>query len=111
VIRLVVRRCRLALIEISPERIIVHLWGRQGQADLRPFFKKHSLVKQGVEVFLIDRKREVITVKPLVRRQRLFHLVPTTGGVSSGVAVPPDIPARKAGIGKMIPEQPVLLVE
>jgi hypothetical protein len=34
------------------------------EADLRPFFKKHSLAKQGVEVFLIDRKREVVTARP-----------------------------------------------
>jgi hypothetical protein len=63
-LQLVVRRYRLNLIELQPERVIVHHWGRQGQADLRPFFKKHSLAKQGVEVCLIVRKREVITVQP-----------------------------------------------
>jgi hypothetical protein len=52
VIRLVVRRCRPNLVEIRP-----------GRADVRPFFK-HSLAKQGVEVFLIDRKREAVTARP-----------------------------------------------
>jgi hypothetical protein len=64
VIRLVVRRCRLNLVELRPGRVVVHHWGQQGQAALRPFFKKHSLAKQGVEVFLIDRKREVVTARP-----------------------------------------------
>jgi hypothetical protein len=64
VIRLVVRRCRLNLIELQPARVVIHHWGQQGQADVRPFFKKHSLAKQGVEVFLIDRKREAVTAWP-----------------------------------------------
>jgi hypothetical protein len=64
IVRLVVRRCRLNLIEIQRERVIVHHWGQQGRGDLRSFFRKHSLAKQGVEVFLIDRKREVIAVRP-----------------------------------------------
>jgi hypothetical protein len=63
VIRLVVRRCRLNLLELRPGRVVVHFWGTQGQADLRPFFKQHSLAKQGVEVFLIDRKRETTTAQ------------------------------------------------
>jgi len=63
VIRLVVRRCRLNLLEFRPGRVVVHFWGTQGQADVRPFFKKHSLAKKGVEVFLIDRKRETTTVQ------------------------------------------------
>jgi hypothetical protein len=36
---------------------------QQGQADLRPFFKQHSLAKQSVQVALIDRKRETITAQ------------------------------------------------
>jgi hypothetical protein len=64
IVRLVVRRCRLNLIELQPARVVIHHWGQQGQADLRPFFKKHSLAKQGVEVFLIDRKREVVAARP-----------------------------------------------
>jgi hypothetical protein len=63
VIRLVVRRCKLNLLELRPGRVVVHCWGKQGQGDLRAFFKKHSLAKQGVEVFLIDRKRERTTVR------------------------------------------------
>jgi hypothetical protein len=61
IIRLVVRRCRLNLLELRPGRIVVHHWGQQGQADLRPFFKPHGLARHHVEVVLFDRKREVST--------------------------------------------------
>jgi hypothetical protein len=64
VIRLVVRRCSVNLIELLPGRVVVHHWGPMGRADLRPFFKEHSLARQGVEVFVIDRKKELITVQP-----------------------------------------------
>ena len=64
IIRLVVRRCRLNLLELLPERVVVHYWGQQGQADLRPFFKRHSLTRPEVGVFLMDRKREVAYVCP-----------------------------------------------
>jgi hypothetical protein len=63
VIRLVVRRCRLNLLELRPEQVVVHYWGKQGQADLRPFLKCHRLARNGVEVVLIDRKRETTTVQ------------------------------------------------
>ena len=61
VIRLVVRRCRLNLLELRPGRVVVHHWGQQAQGDLRPFFKAHSLTGKGVRVTLIDRKREAST--------------------------------------------------
>jgi hypothetical protein len=61
VIRLVIRRCRLNLLELRPGRVVVHHWGQQGQGDLRPFFKQHRLAKKGVKVALLDRKREVST--------------------------------------------------
>src|SRR5262245_6012237 len=64
VIRLVVRRCRLNLLELRPGRVAVHHWGQQGQGDLRPFFKRHGLATKGVQVALIDRKRELTTVQP-----------------------------------------------
>ena len=63
VIRLVVRRCYLNLIEIQPGQVIVHHWGQEGQGDLRPFFKTHSLTSKGFRVSLIDRKRETSTVQ------------------------------------------------
>jgi hypothetical protein len=63
VIRLVVRRCQLNLLELRPGRVVVHHWGQQGQGDLRPFFKAHSLTGKGVRVTLIDRKREVSTFR------------------------------------------------
>ncbi len=61
VVRLVVRRCRLNLLELRPGRVVVHHWGQQGRGDLRPFFKAHSLTGKGVRVTLIDRKREAST--------------------------------------------------
>src|SRR5579871_3936473 len=61
VIRLVVRRCRLNLLELRPGRVAVHHWGQQGQGDLRPFFKQHGLATKRVRVVLLDRKREVST--------------------------------------------------
>jgi hypothetical protein len=63
VIRLVVRRCGLNLLELRPGRVVVHHWGQQGQADLRPFFKQHGLATKGVQVALIERKRETTTVQ------------------------------------------------
>jgi hypothetical protein len=63
VIRLVVRRCRMNLLELRPGRVVVHHWGPQGQGDLRPFFKKHDLARQHVEAVLLDRKRETSTVR------------------------------------------------
>jgi hypothetical protein len=47
VIRLVVRRCRLNLIELDPGRVVVHHWGQQGQADWHPFFKHQGLARKG----------------------------------------------------------------
>jgi hypothetical protein len=63
VIRVVVRRCQLNLIELHPGRVVAHHWGQQGRADLRPFFKTHGLAKSAVRVTLIDRKRETSTHK------------------------------------------------
>jgi hypothetical protein len=63
VIRVVVRRCSLNLIEIQPERIVVHHWGPMGKGDLRPFFKTHRLARRRVKVVLKDRKGGIITVQ------------------------------------------------
>jgi hypothetical protein len=63
IIRLVVRRCRLNLIEFHSSRVVVHHWGQQGQGDLRPFFKQHGLARNDVRVTMIDRKREATTVQ------------------------------------------------
>ncbi len=64
VIRLVVRRCKLNLIESATGLVVVHHWGQQGQGELRPFFKQHDLARKGVRVVLIERKKEVSTVQP-----------------------------------------------
>jgi hypothetical protein len=63
VIRLVVRRCKLNLLEVRPGQVVAHYWGQDGQADLRPFFKQHHLARKNVWVILIDRKREASTVQ------------------------------------------------
>lgn len=63
IIRLVVRRCSLNLIEIFPGRAVVHHWGQQGQGDLRPFLMTHGLARKNVEVVVIDRKKETNTVQ------------------------------------------------
>jgi hypothetical protein len=61
VMRLVVRRCQLNLLELRPGQVAVHHWGQQGQGDLRPFFKQHGLATKSMRVALLDRKREVST--------------------------------------------------
>lgn len=63
IIRLVTRRCRLNLIELQAEQVVVQHWGTQGQADLRPFFKQHRLARPEIEVVVRDRKKEAITTQ------------------------------------------------
>jgi hypothetical protein len=62
IIRLVVRRCGLNLIEVNPKQVLIHHWSQQ-LADLRPFFKEHLLTSPDVRVTLIDRKKEIATIK------------------------------------------------
>ena len=64
ILRLVTRRCHFNLIEIEPQRVIVHHWGRTGLADLRPFLKQQRLTGPKVEIVLVDRKKEISTIKP-----------------------------------------------
>ena len=63
IIRLVARRCRLNLLELQRRRVVVHYWGPQGLADLRPFFKAHCLARKDIEVVVRERKREIVTGK------------------------------------------------
>lgn len=62
IIRLVVRRCRLNLLEVRPDQVVVHHWAAQS-ADLRPFFKQHGLARPQIEVVLRERKREIVTTQ------------------------------------------------
>lgn len=62
IVRLVVRRCRLNLLELYPEQVVGHYWGPH-RADLRPFFKQHGLARPQIEVVLRDRKRETVTTQ------------------------------------------------
>lgn len=62
IVRLVVRRCSLNLIELQPGRVVVDHWG-SNRADLRPFFKTHGLARPEIEVVLRDRKKETVTTK------------------------------------------------
>jgi len=61
IIRLVTRRCRLNLIELIPGQVVVHHWGQQGLADVRPFFKTHSLARGKIKVVVRNRKKETVT--------------------------------------------------
>lgn len=62
IIRLVVRRCGLNLIQVQPNQVTVQHWSLQ-LADLRSFFKEHLLTSPDVQVMLIDRKKEIATNK------------------------------------------------
>lgn len=62
IIRLVVRRCGLNLVDVQPTQVTVHHWSQQ-LADLRPFFNEHLLVSPDVQVTLLDRKKEIATNK------------------------------------------------
>jgi len=64
IIRLVVRRCRLNILELRPEKVVANYYGQQGQVDLRPFFKQQGLAHSQIEVILRDRKKDIITTKP-----------------------------------------------
>ena len=60
IIRLVLRRCSLNLLELQPDSLVVHHWGSH-QADLKPFFKTNGLARPDIQVVLRDRKKEVTT--------------------------------------------------
>jgi hypothetical protein len=60
IVRLVVRRCKLTLLDVRPRRVLVHFWSRESRADLRSFFKVHGLAHDGIEVMLLQRKEEFI---------------------------------------------------
>jgi len=62
IIRLVLRRCSLNLIELHLGQVVIHQWGSR-QADLRPFFKAHRLARPEIKVVLRDRKKETVTAK------------------------------------------------
>jgi hypothetical protein len=63
IIRLVVRRCRLSLLELHGDQVVVQHWG-QNRADLRPFFKQYRLARPEIEVVLRNRKKEAVTRQP-----------------------------------------------
>ena len=60
IVRLVVRRCSLNLLELQSGRVLVDHWGSH-RADLKPFFKDHGLARPEIEVVLRDRKKEATT--------------------------------------------------
>jgi hypothetical protein len=62
IVRLVVRRCKLTLLDVRPVRVLVHFWSREERADLRPFFKAHGLARPSVEVVLLRRKDEFVSL-------------------------------------------------
>jgi hypothetical protein len=60
IVRLVLRRCSLNLLELQHGSVVVDHWG-QNRADLKPFFKSHGLARPEIEVLLRDRKKETVT--------------------------------------------------
>ena len=62
IVRLVVRRCSLNLLEVQPGMVVVDHWGLN-RADLKPFFKSHGLARPENEVVLKDRKNETVTTQ------------------------------------------------
>ena len=60
ILKLVVRRCLLNLIELQSGRVVVDHWG-SNRADLKPFFKDHGLARPDISVELRDRKKETVT--------------------------------------------------
>jgi hypothetical protein len=62
VVRLVIRRCRLNLLHVQPDRVLVHFWSRESRADLRPFCKDLGLTRTEVEVVLLRRKDEFVSL-------------------------------------------------
>ena len=63
IIRLVLRRSGLNLLEIQGNRVHVQFWATNGQADLKHFFKAHGLARPEIEVVLRDRKKESVTTQ------------------------------------------------
>ena len=61
IIRLVLRRCSLNLLELHPGKVVVHHW-RTKRADLKPWFKMNGLARPEIEVVLRDRKRETVNM-------------------------------------------------
>lgn len=59
IVRLVVRRCGLNLLEVHADQVVIHYWGQNGLADLRPFFKLHRLARPEIEVVVRDRKKGI----------------------------------------------------
>jgi len=62
IIRLVVRRCGLNLVEVQSNQVTIHHW-LQHPADLKPFFKANELTRSEVQVTLLNRKKETATQK------------------------------------------------
>lgn len=62
IVRVVVRRCGLNLVEIESNEVTAHYWSDQ-LADLRPFFKSSGLARPDVRVTLVNRKTEVTAHK------------------------------------------------
>lgn len=61
IIRLVVRRCSLNLLEVQPGRVVVHHWASLCAA-LKPFFKAHGLARPEIDVVLRDRTKETVSI-------------------------------------------------
>jgi hypothetical protein len=63
IVRLILRRCSLNLVELKPDKVVFHHWGIQKKVDLRPFMKSHKLTRAEVEVLLRNRKNNRDLIK------------------------------------------------
>lgn len=57
IVRLVLRRCGLILVEVELPQVHVQHWGEL-DGDLRPFFKKQQLTGDDIRVKIRNRKKE-----------------------------------------------------
>lgn len=80
ILRVVLRRCPLSLVEVNGATVTIQHWTRPGKVDLRPFFKANALAHPDVAVTIVYRKREITEHR--AGKEFLY-----------GSPMPPDFPA------------------
>lgn len=101
IIRLVVRRCGLNLIELHPGMVIVHHWG-QHHADLRPFFKTLRLARPEIAVDSGTARRKPPPRSPATRSCTAHGSPPISTSISSRASSPTASSTRPT-TGKRLP--------
>ena len=59
ILRVVLRRGPLSLVEVNGAMVTAQHWTRPGKVDLRPFFKANGLARPDVAVTIVYRKKEI----------------------------------------------------